>query len=437
MPTSTHFGIPTSAYVHIPFCRRRCFYCDFPVSIVGDRPPRSRQADASQQFGTIAEYLHHLIQEIEATPSWGASLQTIFLGGGTPSLLTAQQLDQILDVLDQRFGIESTAEISIEMDPGTFDQRRLSGYQAAGVNRISLGVQAFQADLLAACGRTHTPEDVSEAIAMLKQANIANVSLDLISGLPHQTVDQWHDSLRQAIEYGPAHLSIYDLTIEPMTAFSRWYEPGSDPLPTDEMTADMYRIAEHTLTAAGYEHYEISNYARPGYSCRHNRIYWENRPYYGFGMGAASYINGHRWSRPRNRRDYYTWVPTFVQNDGQLDCPVTPPNETLLDTLMLGLRLSDGIRIDTLICQFGEPSVQRMLRCLSPYAEQGWVVLESHSGRSPRLLIPDAIPDATTLDNLSERRPLLEGHRIRLTDPEGFLFSNRVLAEIFKEFSSE
>ncbi|MGJ3252822.1 MAG: radical SAM family heme chaperone HemW [Elainellaceae cyanobacterium] len=432
MPTSTHFGIPTSAYIHIPFCRRRCFYCDFPVSIVGDRPPRSRQADASQQFGTIAEYLHYLIQEIETTPSLGAPLQTIFFGGGTPSLLTAQQLDQILDALNRRFGIESTAEISIEMDPGTFDQPQLAGYQAAGVNRISLGVQAFQADLLAACGRTHTPEDVSDAIALLQQANIANVSLDLISGLPHQTLDQWNDSLRQAIEYAPAHLSIYDLTIEPMTAFSRWYEPGSDPLPTDEMTADMYRIAEHTLTAAGYEHYEISNYARPGYSCRHNRVYWENRPYYGFGMGAASYLNGYRVSRPRNRRDYYIWVHTFVQNNGQINSPVTPLDEVLLDTLMLGLRLSDGIQIDTLVRRFGEHSVWRVLRCLAPYAEQGLVAFEPLMGRSPSALISDMIiPGNTSKCGTSSQL------RIRLTDPEGFLFSNRVLAEIFKEFSEE
>ncbi|HCF27176.1 MAG TPA: coproporphyrinogen III oxidase, partial [Cyanobacteria bacterium UBA11049] len=286
--------MPTAAYLHIPFCRRRCYYCDFAVSIVGDAPPQLAPTVSPSSISnaptwhSIAQYVDILCQEIISTPTGERSLDTVFFGGGTPSLLTVPQLEQILTTVDRHIGIASGAEISVEMDPGTFDRAKLHGYSQLGVNRISLGVQAFQANLLAACGRSHTPNDIHAAVEAIHQVGLQNVSLDLISGLPHQTMDDWNASLQQAIALDPTHLSVYDLTIEPETAFGRQYTPGADPLPSDEQTADMYRLAQQTLTRAGFQHYEVSNYAKPGYQCRHNRVYWENRPYYGFGMGAAS-----------------------------------------------------------------------------------------------------------------------------------------------------
>jgi oxygen-independent coproporphyrinogen-3 oxidase len=415
---------PTAAYIHIPFCRRRCFYCDFPISVVGDRPPLSRQANQNSaqpseaSFGTIAEYVEVLCQEVRATASVGQSvgqsvrpaLQTVFFGGGTPSLLTAEQLTQILTVLDQQFGIAAGAEISIEIDPGTFDQARLQGYRTAGINRVSLGVQAFQSELLAACGRTHTRADVDAAIELIHRVGLTNFSLDLISGLPHQTLDDWQESLAATIALVPTHVSVYDLTVETGTAFERWYQPGVKPLPTEEMTADMYRLAQQTLTQAGYQHYEVSNYAKPGYQCCHNRVYWQNRPYYGFGMGAASYLNQQRFTRPRKRREYYQWVQKFVAT-GSIDCLITPTPEVLLDTLMLGLRLAEGLSVQALNQQFGSTAVEQILSCLAPYQQKGWV------GYGSRSLVQGS-PD--------------ESSRIWLTDPEGFLFSNLVLADLFK-----
>jgi len=397
---------PTAAYLHIPFCRRRCFYCDFPVSVVGDRPP------VGDHFGTIAEYVEMLCQEIQAvraSPEAACpeaacpevALQTIFFGGGTPSLLTVAQLEQILAALRSRFELAAEAEISIEIDPDTFDRARLVGYQAAGVNRVSLGVQAFQTDLLRACGRTHTREDVDLAIDLIHQVGLVNFSLDLISGLPHQTMEQWQESLQTAIELAPPHISVYDLTVEPGTAFNRWYEAGMQPLPTDATTAQMYRLAQQTLTTAGYQHYELSNYARPGFECRHNRVYWENRSYYGFGMGAASYWQGQRFTRPRKRRDYYSWVQEFRQT-GQIDWPVTLPAESLLDSLMLGLRLSEGLNLEQLRAEFGATAIAQVLDTVEPHIQQGWVEL---------------VDQAT---------------RMRLCDPEGFLFSNVVLSDLFK-----
>ncbi|MCT7958909.1 radical SAM family heme chaperone HemW [Laspinema sp. D3] len=404
---STIPEIPRSAYLHIPFCRRRCFYCDFPVSVVGDR----KQGEDS---GTIVEYVEWLITEIENTPVWGQPLKTVFFGGGTPSLLSVSQLSQILDRLDRRFGIAADAEISMEMDPGTFDRDHLAGYCLGGINRVSLGVQAFQDDLLADCGRSHRTGDILNAVEVIREVGIENFSLDLISGLPHQTLEQWQDSLNQAVALNPTHISSYDLIVEAGTAFSRTYEPGVSPLPTDESSAQMYRMAVETLTGAGYEHYEVSNYAQSAYQCRHNRVYWENRPCYGFGMGAASYVGGQRFTRPRTRREYYAWVQEWQSSGGVLSIPETPGEEVLLETLMLGLRLADGIDIARFTQQFGGDRLRQLWHCLLPYYRQGWV--QVHSGSE----FPDFGPT------------LPPSGAIRLSDPEGFLFSNTILATIFE-----
>lgn len=387
---------PTSAYVHIPFCRRRCFYCDFPVAVVGDRS-RGENSDR------IAAYVDTICQEITVTPALGTPLATVFFGGGTPSLLSASQLTQIVETLSKHFGINADAEISMEIDPGTFDFNQLQGYCQAGVNRVSMGVQAFQPELLQVCGRSHSVTDIWQAVDIIRQVGLTSFSLDLISGLPHQTIEQWQESLSKAVEIAPNHISIYDLTIEPVTAFGRYYNPGVQPLPTDDTTALMYRQAQRVLTQSGYEHYEISNYAQNGYQCRHNRVYWENRPYYGFGMGATSYVQGQRYTRPRKTKEYKEWVTQYQAAKGVLDCPPTPADEVLLETLMLGLRLKTGVKLSTLqqICE--EAILRRILQCLQPYQKQGWVKVE-------------------------------DGY-IRLTDPEGFLFSNVVLAALFEKLS--
>jgi putative oxygen-independent coproporphyrinogen III oxidase len=397
---SLRFNPPTAAYVHIPFCRRRCFYCDFPISVVGDRPP------INSSFGSIAEYVEILCREITiaAASSRNPPLTTVFFGGGTPSLLSVEQLAQILNTIDRHFSITTNAEISMEIDPGTFDLAHLQGYRAAGINRVSLGAQSFQLEILQACGRTHTPAEIYAAVEMIHQVDLPNFSLDLISGLPHLTLERWQGSLEKAIALSPAHLSIYDLTVEPGTSFDRWYEPGSAPLPTDEMTAQMYRLAQQTLTAAGYEHYEISNYGRSGYQCRHNRVYWENRSYQGFGMAAASYVNGQRFVRPRKRREYFEWVDELEKNGRAIDCAVVSIEEMLLDTLMLGLRLADGLSVDGMRSQFGDSLLTKVLEALQPYLKAGWVKI---------IEVPE--------------------QRIKLTDPEGFLFSNVVLSTLFEK----
>lgn len=396
--------IPKAAYVHIPFCRRRCYYCDFPISVVGD------QGTAASVM--VEEYIAALIRDIQLTEAPEQILETIFFGGGTPSLLSPSEICKVIQVIEAKFGIAADAEISMEIDPGTFNRDRLQGYLAAGLNRFSLGVQTFDEELLKLCGRSHGYGDVMQAIEIIKSLNVVNFSLDLISGLPHQTLDHCQASLDRAIEISPNHLSCYDLVLEPVTAFGKQYQPGKRPLPDDNDTADMYRLTQKTLTQAGYHHYEVSNYAKAGYQCRHNRFYWENQPYYGFGMGAASYVAGTRYTRPKTRREYYAWLNSGVP----IDVPEISSMDYFLETLMLGLRLAEGISLQ----QFQQGIIDQMWSCLQPFYRQGWIEIIDDTGR---------LLDLTHQNQLSQ-----SSCQLRLRDPEGFLFSNIVLASIFERF---
>jgi putative oxygen-independent coproporphyrinogen III oxidase len=387
--------LPTAAYIHIPFCRRRCYYCDFPVFVVGDRATGANS-------GNVQLYVDRLAQEIATQINYHRPLETIFFGGGTPSLLTVAQLSQILDLLAAKFGIANNAEISMEIDPGTFDLAQLQGYLQAGVNRVSIGVQAFQDNLLQLCGRSHTVEDIYAAVELLHQGAVANWSLDLISGLPQQTIENWVASLKCAIALNPTHISCYDLIVEAQTPFAKQYQPGDKPLPSDEATAQMYRTAQQIFSGAGYEHYEISNYAKPGYQCRHNRIYWQNQPYYAFGMGAASNLENYRFTRPRKTQEYYQWIADGC--DWRVD--LTTAEDRFLETLMLGLRLTRGVSLNAIESEFGIDRVNSLLKCLQRYQHQGWV-------------------DIVTLEK--------DDCYLRLSDPEGLLFSNVVLTEIFSQ----
>jgi putative oxygen-independent coproporphyrinogen III oxidase len=385
---------PTAAYIHLPFCRRRCYYCDFAISVVGDTPLKDDSL-------MVRDYVEHLCQEIKLTAIKHEPLQTIFFGGGTPSLLPVKQLEAILTTIEKYLAIAPDAEISLEIDPGTFDKNQLQEYLTLGINRISLGVQTFDAQLLQVCGRTHNVKDIFIAIDLIKQAKIKNFSLDLITGLPHQTIEQCQDSLETAINIAPTHLSCYDLVLEPVTAFGKQYQPGKTPLPTDEITTQMYQLTQQILTNHGYQHYEISNYAQIGFQCRHNRVYWENKPYYGFGMSAASYVNRKRANRPRTRQTYYDWV----QQGAIIDIPKITKNDYLLETLMLGFRLAEGVDLSLITQNFGKQIEASILDCLKPYLEQNLISIDNQAGIN----------------------------KLKLTDPKGFLLSNTILATLFEK----
>jgi len=293
---------------------------------------------------------------------------------------------------------------------------------------------------LQACGRSHSVADIFESVEIVRSAGIVNFSLDLISGLPHQTLAQWQASLESAVKISPTHLSSYDLVVEPVTAFGRYFQAGEQPLPADETAAQMYRLAREILTGSGYEHYEISNYARPGYQCRHNRVYWENRPYYGLGMGAASYVEGVRLTRPRQTQAYYQWVRSIshlnspnLLGESQPHADLTidqgfpvSENEVLLETLMLGFRLAEGLNLSGLADKFGQKTVEKIWQCLQPYWRQGWVEVVGSDAA-----IPYGIASLHVTLDRGELLPL--SGNLRLSDPEGFLFSNTVLAALFNK----
>lgn len=382
-----------SAYVHLPFCRRRCFYCDFPITVLGDNYASYR--------GSMEEYVGFLCEEILATPVLGKGLKTVFFGGGTPSLLPVSLLTKIIETLRDHFSFESDLEMSIEIDPGTFTLDQIIAYRELGVNRFSLGVQAFQDELLIRCGRSHNVKDIVTAVALLRQGGITNLSLDLISGLPYQSLLDWKESLKCAIDLSPEHLSCYDLVIESVTPFGKQYQAGKKPLPDDEMTALMYVTAQELLTEAGYVHYEVSNYGKTGFECRHNQVYWLNQEYYSFGLGSASYTQGKRFSRPRTRSTYYQWVKEYEERGGVIESPVLSPVDRLLETLMLGLRLAKGVNLQAIKEQFGQDKVDLMIKTVDRYLQKQWVILEPNQ-------------------------------QLRLSDPQGFLFSNTILSDLFE-----
>lgn len=226
----------TSAYVHLPFCRRRCFYCSFDIQVLGDRGGDSR-------LRAVTSYVDAVVADVAACPLPCGPLRTVFFGGGTPSLVPPAQLARVLAALRARCGLAPDAEVSLECDPGTFSRASLEAYLALGVTRINVGVQSFDQDALAVAGRAHSAEDVANALADVKAANPPSWGLDLISGLPHVSAAQWDATLAAAVAVAPHHVSVYDLQVEPRTLFGRRYVPGKFPLPGEGAAADMYRAA--------------------------------------------------------------------------------------------------------------------------------------------------------------------------------------------------
>ncbi len=343
-----------------------------------------------------------------------------FFGGGTPSLLPIAGLEKLLSTLAQQWGLAPDVEISLEIDPGTFTATQLRQYQSLGVNRFSLGVQAFQDSLLETCGRTHRYRDIEQALMAIAQVGIKNWSLDLISGLPGQTKKDWQTSLTMAIAAQPAHLSCYDLVLEPQTVFERQQQQGRLILPVEELSAHFFRQAQQTLTTAGFDHYEISNYALPGYRCRHNQVYWRNQPYYGFGMGATSYLQHRRFSRPRTRADYYQWLQTWLATAKKSPGAAATTIDQLLESLMLGLRLTRGITWAQLPAITTRQKTT-ILNTIAAYIDQQWAIAWDNQQR------------ILTAEQLTPEQ--VQG--FRLSDPDGLLYSNQILSDLFAALSPE
>jgi len=357
MPMGIMSDGSVSLYVHIPFCQSKCSYCDFNSYAGLD--------------SLIEPYVDALLTEMSLwrEPTQHMSVTTIFLGGGTPSLLPLAEVERIMTALRQRFRLAADAEVSFEANPGTIGCPYLEGLRSLGVNRLSLGVQSLHDDELATLGRIHTAAEAREAYDTARQTGFDNVNLDLIYGLPRQTMTAWQDTVREAIVLRPDHLSLYALTVEEGTPLADAVARGRLPPPDADLAADMYLWAEDALAAAGYQHYEISNWALPDRQCRHNLAYWLNEPYLGLGAGAHSCFGGFRFANVKDPQRYIPLVEQSAKVDG---CPaegLTPfltglghiafaeqmtPARAMAETVVLGLRLVEGLSLEEFRRRFGQ-----------------------------------------------------------------------------------
>jgi len=314
---------PLSLYLHIPFCVRKCAYCDFPSHA-------GREQD-------IPAYIEALKEEItEAGQKWAnRRVETVFFGGGTPSILTEAQMKALMNAVFSSFSVLPDAEISMEANPGTLTPEKLAAYREAGINRLSIGVQAMNDRLLHSIGRIHTASEAVEAVLMAKDAGFDNINIDLMYGLPGQSIDDFADTLDRALALPVTHLSMYSLIVEEGTPLYARVEQGEE-IPGDEETLLMQHTAARIAAQHGLFRYEISNYAKPGYECRHNLVYWRRGDYLGLGCAAHSMLERARFSNTASLSDYLSGIR-------EADRQLLDETDALEETVMLALRTSEGM----------------------------------------------------------------------------------------------
>ena len=337
-------------YIHIPFCRSRCSYCDFATGLY--------------EPALASRYVDALLDEIERADLGDLEVDTIYFGGGTPSLLEPEQFEQVMSSLRKRFHVELNSEVTMEMNPGSAGGslkqsnsdddliRTLQRFRDLGVTRVSFGAQTFDDRELARLGRSHNSEDVRRTFSNLRAAGFDNVSFDLIAGLPAQTLAGWNRNLDEALRLRPEHLSFYLLEVHSGTPLAEHIKRGIQPKPDDDLAAEMYELMLKRATEAGYEHYEISNLCAPGFESRHNTKYWTGEPYVGFGCSAHSYDGARRrWS---NERDVNRYVEAIESGRSPIvDSNVLSDAELRAEKMFLGLRLMEGIGISDYEERFG------------------------------------------------------------------------------------
>jgi len=329
-------------YIHIPFCRSRCSYCDFATGLY--------------ESGLAERYVSALVEEICSSAVAGTRVDTIYFGGGTPSLLDPAQLEHTLVALNASFDVEVAAEVTLEINPGSITVEKLRAFRSLGINRASFGAQTFDDRELAKLGRSHTAADARRTFDDLRAAGFDNVSFDLIAGLPGQTLTGWQRNVAEALHLNPEHLSFYLLEIHSGTPLAQHIQRGLQPVPDEDLAAVMYEWMLERAATAGYEHYEISNLCRPGFQSRHNTKYWTGAPYFGFGCSAHSYDGqNRRWS---NHRDVLEYVRHVEQGfSATSEKQILTERDIKAESLFLGLRLMRGVSRD--LCNDYETDVER------------------------------------------------------------------------------
>ena len=345
-------SMPAGIYIHFPFCLKKCLYCDFDSSASSKLKPR--------------DYLALLLREMElrqASLAEPVSAATLYLGGGTPSLMEPELVGSLIEAVARRFALRPDAEVTLEANPGTITPEKLAGYLAAGVNRLSLGIQSFEDRLLARLGRVHTAKEALLAFEAARRAGFDNLNIDLMHSLPGQSLTQWRTALRRAIALSPEHVSAYALSVEQGTPFAGQLAAGELALPGEELAAQMFEATGELLGEAGYGHYEISNFARPGRASRHNSAYWSRRSYLGFGAGAHSLWNrdglGRRWKNAADLECYRQSVAGGAIPEQ--DAEELTLEEAVSESFFLGLRMLEGLDLARLEELYGRAALTRPL----------------------------------------------------------------------------
>lgn len=357
--------VRSSLYIHMPFCVRKCAYCDF----------NSHEYPGS----SLDDYVLLLLKELstKADRFKVESVPTLYFGGGTPSLLTYRQVSAIMQTVRDCYCLERDAEITLEVNPGTVTSESLAGYRAAGINRLSIGVQSFDDGMLKALGRIHSADEAREAVRMARSAGFQGLGVDLIHSLPGQTLQKWGRELKEAIAVKPDHISAYGLSVEEGTPFAAMADRGELDLPDEEIAAAMFELAPTALEEAGYEQYEISNFARPGYRSRHNQVYWSRQNYLGLGAGAHSFLRepdfGVRWENPRSISEYAALV-----NDVRRPEPATylTRREAIGEYFFLGLRMMHGVNLQAFTDEFGSDAMDEFPGVIERLTSGGLTVLD-------------------------------------------------------------
>ena len=346
-------------YIHIPFCTHICYYCDFVKVILQGQP--------------VDDYLKALIKEMKLTFTKipPRTMKTIFIGGGTPTALTAEQLSLLLDAIQTNVAIARDVEFTIEANPGDLTKEKLAVLKEFGVNRLSIGVQSFRDHLLERIGRKHRAKDVYESVVLAQEMGFSNISIDLMYGLPDQTMEDVAHSLEEFFRLDIQHCSAYSLIVEPKTVFYNLMQKGKLRLPSQDLEADMYEFIMNEMEKHGFKQYEISNYARPGFASKHNLVYWNNEEYYGFGAGAHSYLQHVRRANMNPIRKYIE----KLTND---ELPVrqeifVSKKEAMEEEMFLGLRKNAGVSIATFLEKYSIHPLEYYKEQIEQLTKQGLI----------------------------------------------------------------
>ena len=372
---------PTSAYVHIPFCTQICYYCDFSKVFIKNQP--------------VDSYLEHLLQEFHSYDI--QKLRTLYIGGGTPTALSAPQLEVLLDGLTKNLDLSVLEELTIEANPGDLDEHKIAVLKNSAVNRVSLGVQTFDDKMLKKIGRSHLEKDIYENISRLKLAGFDNISIDLIYALPGQTMDQVKDNVAKAIALDIPHMSLYSLILENHTVFMNRMRRGKLPLPKEEVEAEMFEYIIAELERAGFEHYEISNFSKPGFESRHNLMYWDNAEYYGIGAGASGYVNGVRYKNHGPIRHY---LKAVEEGNARINEEYLSLREQMEEEMFLGLRKKTGVSMKRFEEKFGTSFENVYGQVVRDLCHQGLLQVEGQQIRMTKkgLFLGDTVAERFILE---------------------------------------